>query len=139
MKPFVVYFTRTGNTKKAAEAMAGALKTGAHNVKGVKSVPEGSFIIAGSGVYGGRAGGGITDFLDGLPAVKKGKGAVFETSGDGEKVVAGEQMRFILESKGYEVKGSFVCPGRTFGLWRRGYPRPEDLDRAGKFALSLMK
>ncbi len=139
MNPFVVYCTRTGNTKKIAEAIAGALKTSAHNVKGVKSVPEGSFIIAGSGVYGRRAGGGIMSFLEGLPAVKKGKAAVFETSGNGGNVVAGDRMKRILEDKGYDVVGSFVCPGQTFGLWRRGCPKPEHLERAGKFALSLSK
>ncbi len=139
MKPFVIYCTKTGNTKKVAEAMAGALGTKAHNVKGVKEVPEGAFLIAGSGVYAGKAGKGMLDFLEGIPEVRKGSAAVFETSGEGETVKAGEQMKRILENKRYTVRGSFVCPGQMFRLLRRGYPKPENLEQARKFAKGLEK
>ncbi len=139
MNPFVIYYTKTGNTKKIAEAIAKPLDTKAHNVKGVKEVPKGAFLVVGSGVYGGKAGNGIIKFLEDIPEVESGKAAVFETSGDGRKMVAGEQMKWILKKKGYIVRDSFVCPGTMFKIIRRGYPKPEHLEQAMKFAEGLKK
>ncbi len=137
MKPFIVYCSKTGNTKKIADAMAEVFDTEAHNTSNVKDMPKDAFLLVGSGVYGGNAGKGILDFISSLPKVKSGKAAVFETSGDGEKIIAGEQMKSILESKGYKVTGSFVCPGTMFKILRRGYPNPQNFEQARKFAKSL--
>ncbi|MBN1896624.1 MAG: flavodoxin [Candidatus Aenigmarchaeota archaeon] len=137
MKPFIVYCSKTGNTKKIAETMADETGTEAHNISDVRNVPKGTFLLTGSGVYGGNAGKGILNFIESLPKVKSGKAAVFETSGDGKKIVAGEQMKWALEKKGYKVTGSFVCSGTMFKIFRRGYPKPEHFEQAKKFAKSL--
>ena len=137
MKPFIFYYSKTGNTKKIAEAIAEVLDTKAHNVKDVKNVPKDAFLIVGSGVYGSKASSSILKFIDGLPEVKSGEAAVFETSGDGEKIVAGEQIKWALEKKCYNVKDSFVCPGQMFMILKRGYPKPEHFEQAKKFAKSL--
>lgn len=137
MKPFIVYYSKTGNTRKIAEAMAEELETKAHDVREVKKVPEGSLLLTGSGVYGGKAGKDILSFIEGLPESKGGKAAVFETSGEGETVKAGEQMKWALEKKRYNVSGSFVCPGQMFKLFKRGCPKPEHFENARKFAKGL--
>ncbi len=141
MKPFVVYSTKTGNTRKVALAIADALGTEAHDAArtDVSEIPKGAFVIAGSGVYGGKAGREIMDFVQSLPDVKAGKAATFETSGEGETPVAGREIAGILKNRGYDVMGHFVCPGRLFFILRRGYPGKKDLDAARKFALGLKK
>jgi flavodoxin len=141
MKPFVVYYSRTGNTRKVAETIADVLGTKARSVRDAEAadVPKGAFIIAGSGVYASRAGRRIMDFLQSLPDVSGGSAAVFETSGDGSISVAGEQMGEVLRKRGYDIRGAFFCRGSVFRIFRRCCPLPEDLERARKFAAGLRK
>jgi flavodoxin I len=135
----VFYYSKGGNTKKVAEAMASALKAKALDVKKAcaKDVPKGAFIIAGSGVYANRVGREMMDFLQSLPQVKGGKAATFETSGNGERIVTGKEMGEMLAKRGYSIKGSFVCPGRAFFVAKRGHPSAEDLRKAAEFAKGL--
>jgi flavodoxin len=139
MKPVVIYFSKSGNTKKVAQEIAGALKTEALDVKktSAKDVPKGAFLIAGSGVYGSKVGREMMDFLQSLPAVKRGKAATFETSGNGKEIAVGKEMGDILKKRGYSVKGSFVCPGKCFFFAKRGHPSAEDLKNAAAFAKGL--
>ncbi len=99
------------------------------------------FPIVGSGVYASKISGEIKRFLEGLPKVTKGKAAVFETSGgyDDGKNVGIEQLEWSLKQKGYKVVDRFGCSGSMFRLFRRSYPKPEDFERARKFAASLKK
>lgn len=137
----VFYYSRGGNTRKVADAMAAALKVDALDVKkaSAKDVPEGAFLLVGSGVYGSRAGKEMMDFLQSLPPVNGGKAATFETSGDGIEVVAGKEMGDMLKKRDYAVTGSFVCPGRTFFIAKRGHPSKEDMEKAASFASGLAK
>lgn len=139
MRPFVVYYTRTGNTKKVAGEIARVLKVEAQDVKDVKAVPDRSMIIVGSGVYKGKAGEEILKFLEDMPSGKCKKAAVFETSRNGKTHVAGEQMRWHLEKKGTKIVDRFVCPGQLFYIMKRGHPTKEDLEKARKFAEGLKK
>jgi len=43
-------------------------------------------------------------------------------------------MAAVLERHGYDVMGSFVCPGRMFFVANRGHPSKEDLKKAASFA-----
>ena len=139
MTPFVVYYSKTGNTRKVATVIADALKTKARDVKETepREIPRGAFLIVGSGVYGGKTGREMMDFVQSLPVVKGGKAATFETSGEGETPVAGDEMAGILRRRGYAVNGQFVCPGKLFYVLRRGRPTKEDLERAKAFAKGL--
>jgi flavodoxin len=140
MKPFLLYYSKTGNTKKIAQYMSAALRTNALDVKMVSTsdVPRDAFLIVGSGVYGSRVGKEMMDFLQSLPHVKSGHAATFETSGDGKEIVAGKEMGEMLEKRGYTVKASFVCPGRAFFVANRGHPSEDDIARASNFAKGLL-
>jgi flavodoxin len=139
MKPFVVYSTKTGNTKKVAGVIAKELDVTANRAKEVKSSPKESFLIVGSGVYAGKISGEIKEFIEGLPKTTKGRAAVFETSGEGEHTVGGDQMEWSLKQRGYKVVDKFVCPGSMFYVFRRGYPTPKDFENARKFAAGLKR
>ncbi|UCD03406.1 MAG: hypothetical protein JSV63_02115 [Candidatus Aenigmatarchaeota archaeon] len=141
MEPFVVYSTKTGNTKKVARVIAKELGVKAQGAKEVKSVPKGAPLIAGSGVYASRISGEMKDFLEDLPKVSKGKAAVFETSGgynDGKNVGI-QQLERSLKQKGYRIVGRFGCSGQMFRIFNRGHPSPEELEKAMKFAAGLKK
>jgi hypothetical protein len=93
----------------------------------------------GSGIYASKISGEIKKFLEGLPEVSKGKAAVFETSGEGEKTIGGDQMEWSLKRKGHRVVGKFVCSGQMFHIFNRGHPSVEELEKARKFAAGLKK
>jgi flavodoxin len=139
LKPFVVYYSKTGNTKKIAQAIAKVLGTETRSVKEVKEVPEDAFIIAGSGTYANKAGKQMIEFLERLPPMKGKKAAVFGTSGAGRFEESGglNRMKQILEEKGAKPVGTFCCQGSSFYMFNRGHPNEEEMENARKFAKSL--
>jgi flavodoxin I len=127
----VIYYSRTGNTRKVAEAIATELGTSAKNVKGGKKLTEDSFVFLGSGFYGGKPAAEIVQFIDENDFGNR-KVAIFGTSGRGP----GEEVKImgkILLQKGAKVSGKFFCRGK-FLLFGRKHPDSEELEAARKFA-----
>jgi len=141
MKSLVVYYSKTGNTKKVANEIAGALGVEAMNVKQLKDFSPAGLLLVGSGTYGNRADKKMIEFLNNLPSLHNVRAAVFGTSGDGrfEQSAGLLEMRRILEEKGALVAGTFCCQGKMFYLFGRGHPSEEDLENARKFAKGLVK
>lgn len=135
MRVHVIYCSRTGNTKKVAEAMASELKTEAVSVKSLDK-PEKTFLFLGSGFYGGSPGKEMMDFIEkndfsGLSV------ALFGTSGSGEgkEVLLMEQA---FRNKGVSIRGKLFCRGK-FLLFNRGRPSEEDLKKAREFARKMAR
>ncbi len=141
MQDSVVYYSKTGNTKKVADEIAGVLKVGAQDVKALEGFSPGGLIVVGSGTYVNKAGKDMIRFLQGLPSLKGKRAAVFGSSGTGRFAESGglNEMKRILEEKGANVVGTFCCQGRLFFLFKRGHPSEEELERARKFAEGLKK
>ena len=137
-KPLVVYFSKGGKTKKVALAIAQELQCG--TVDTAESVPDLSdvdLLVVGSGTYGGKPDKKLQEFLDNLKPVKKGKSAIFTTSG-GPTPKSIDAMKESLEAKGYEVVSTFDCRGQ-FLLSNRGHPDEADLKDAKVFANNIKK
>jgi flavodoxin len=130
----VVYYSRGGNTRKVAEAVAAELGTAARDIKTVDRVADGANIILGSGCYGAVLAKDIADFLDRNHKPGR-KIAMFTTSvlGLGKEV---ELMEKQIRDKGVEVAGSFNCYGQFLGV-KKGHPDKDDLDKAREFARGL--
>lgn len=130
----VIYCSKTGNTKKLAEAIAAELGTSAENVKEKKKPAEGSFVFLGSGCYAGKPGSEIQKFIEENDFNGR-KVAIFGTSasGRGEEVTLLEK---ILLEKGAEVTGKFFCRGK-FLLFGRKHPESEEIAAARKFAREM--
>ena len=133
----VVYYSRSGNTKKVAEAIAAELDVRAENVKAKEWLTKDSFVFLGSGCYIGRPGKELQEFI----ARNDFKGrevALFGTSAGG----GGDEVRImeeLLKSKGALMKGSFYCKGRFFFFFSRGHPSDEELAKAREFAKEVKK
>ena len=138
MKALVVYFSKGGKTRKVAEAMAQELNCEVIDVK--REMPDVSavnLLVIGSGNYGGKPGKELVRFLDSLQSNNNCNVAFFATSGGPEPKCI-DDMRRVLETKGYKFLSSFDCRGQML-LLNRGHPTPEDLVNAKSFAGNLKK
>ncbi|MGI5473216.1 flavodoxin family protein [Streptomyces sp. CA-132043] len=136
-----------GNTRRVADSMAQVL--GADIVSPEQADPaetaRADLVGFGSGIFYGRLHPRLTDFVKALPA-GRGRAFVFATSGLPEIPPApfARPLNRLLESKGFEVAGSFSC--RAFDTWtpfkliggiHKQRPNAKDLAAAQEFAGQL--
>jgi flavodoxin len=127
----VVYFSRTGNTKKVAEAIAGELKVTAKDVKTAGVLPPDAFIFLGTGCYGATLPKEIGVFME----KNKFTGrimALFTTSAFGSVSERGLIEKQIT-GKGAVITHNFKCYGH-FLTTKKQHPTEEELKKARDFA-----
>jgi len=132
----VLVFSRGGNTRKVADAIAEELGIKVGDV--TASPPDDAQIMfLGSGTYGGKPGEAMTKFIESADFTGRNI-ALFGTSGSSagsEKMIA--VLADLLTKKGATILGSYHCRGK-FLLMNRGHPNKEDLDNAKKFAREML-
>jgi flavodoxin len=151
VKALIIYESyHHGNTKKVAEAMAGALNAKLVTAKeaDVNALAEYDLIGFGSGIYKGKFDVSLLALIDRLPSMNKDvflfytcgleSGDIFfkYTKDAGDKLAA----------KGFRVIGKFSCPGwdtipavAWFGGIKKGRPSEADLAKAKIFAKKLTR
>jgi flavodoxin len=133
----VIYFSKGGNTRKVADAIAGELGVTAQNVAQAVLGKEGEGVVfLGSGCYGKKPNPSVLQFIKDNDFQGR-RVAVFGTSGGG-KGLALKDMTEALKAKGVSVCGSFDCKGK-FGVFNRGRPDESDLAKARSFVQETMK
>lgn len=149
MKSLIVCVSKShGNTRRVADRMAEVL--GAEVVEPESVDPEKlceyDLVGFGSGIYYMTVDTRLRDLIRRLPRVSGVRAFTFFTSGAREIPLLdyNKPVQKHLESKGFEVIGSFSCRGfdtvGPFGFIggiNRGRPNDHDLDRAAKFAARL--
>jgi len=133
----LIYFSRGGNTRKIALAIAEELKINPIDVKNeTPDVSSADLLIVGSGTYGSRPGKEMVNYLENLKPMKDKRAACFSScAGDASKTL--EAMKEILTKKGYTIVDCFSCFGKFLGLSKRGHPSDEELRQAKEFARKL--
>ena len=133
----VIYYSKTGNTKKVAEAIAAELDVSAEDVKTKGGSAKDSFLLLGSGNYFPLPGRGFKKFVASNDFNGR-QVALFGTSGGGKgrEVAALEKM---VTAKGAKVIDKFYCKGKLFFFINRKHPDNNDLKNARKFARDLKK
>jgi flavodoxin I len=138
----VIYFSRSGNTKKVATAIGEELGIKAENIRTVESLPESTDIFLGSGLYFMRPSKLVRDFIRNNSFQGR-KVAIFGTSTSGIGIEA-MWMQTLLKQKGAIITGKYYCPGRFFirivGKFlfiRKGRPGAKDLEKAKEFARAV--
>ena len=131
----VIYYSKTGNTRKIAEAIAAELDVSAEDVKTKGGSAKDSFLLLGSGNYFPLPGRGFKKFVASNDFNGR-QVALFGTSGGGKgrEVAALEKM---VTAKGAKVTGKFYCKGKLFFFINRKHPDSDDLENARKFAREL--
>lgn len=133
MKTAVTYYSKTGNTKKIAEAIAQAAGCGAVPIADILDDKVDILFIGGS-IYGGALDPSLVSFIGGLDAKKIKRAALFSTYISDPKAIG--IMKDLLSKQGIPVADSFSCKGK-FLLFNLKRPDAADLENAKKFAASV--
>jgi flavodoxin len=147
VKPAVVYSTRSGNTKKVAEAIAHELncpcfRITKHSDFSATNLNDFDTVFLGTGIYKGQPHADLLNYLKNTTISGKKQFALFITCFGWGKGIADKNtidiLQRILESKGQRVLGnSYSCFGGGLGLIKRGHPNMNELKEAGKWAKEL--
>jgi flavodoxin len=146
MKALIVCVSKShGNTRRVADRMAEVLDAEVVEPESMDpdKISEYDLVGFGSGIYYMTVDARLRKLIRRLPTVDHIRAFTFVTSGAREVplLAYGKPVRRQLESKGFEVIGSFSCRGfDTIGPFgyiggiNRGRPNDHDLDRAAAFA-----
>ena len=136
MKTAVRYFSKSGNTKKLAHAIASVAGTEAFDV--TQPLPEKvEVLFLGASVYWGGISREVKTFIRSLDSRRVGKVAVFSTSAMAQR--AFPQIKKELSKVGIAVaEENFYCRGE-FSAMHKGRPDGKDLKAAGVFAQKAME
>ena len=149
MKALIVCFSyHHKNTLKIASVLANAIDAEVKTPSEAdpNSLSSYDLVGFGSGIYYGRHGNALLEFVDKLPQATNKKAFIFSTSGQKKGAVTRLHLRLKerLGSKGFDIVGEFNCPGLdTYGPFKivgginKGRPNGDDLKRAKEFAQSL--
>lgn len=129
----VMYYSRSGNTKKVADAIAKALDTQVEQVPPAFMPDNMKLVFLGGGVYMGKTDKQIDKFIQMLDSKKVHNVALFGTMASETKAI--DQMRKQLQAKGINVlEETFVCKGKCMVFFNRKHPDKADLEKAVEFA-----
>ena len=132
----VRYFSRSGNTKKVAKAIAEAVGVQAEEC-GVPLSGDVDVLFLGGAVYGGGMDKSLRDFIEALTPQSVKNVALFATSAIARK--PDKEMEKALLQKNIKIaERRFYCRG-SFTLLHRGRPNAEDLKKASDFAAGIIK
>lgn len=142
MKSVIVYASKTGNTKKVAEAIAFGIGCEAKDVSSHPELSDYDLIGFGSGVYYSKPADELADFIREIKTSKQ-KAFVFVTYGSRWQSTV-ENLKRSLSNKGIQVVGEFKTPGfdnygplKLIGGIKKGRPNANDLKEAEEFGKSL--
>ncbi len=135
MKVKVVYFTKSGNTKKVAHAIAEELSCSISSIE--EPIEEAlDVLFVGASAYNFGLDPKVIHFLENLDTSNINKIALFSTSWVVENINA--KMAALLRDKEVEViTKDFYCKGK-FLLANRNHPNEDDIIDAKKFARDIM-
>ena len=131
----VVYFSKTGNTKKLAERIAVTAGVHAKDV-GNGAAEEADILFLGASVYWAGIDKAVKKYIDELDAQKVKEVVVFSTSALAERGLP--EIKKRLEKKEIKVcNEDFYCRGQ-FAALHKGRPNAKDLDEAEAFTKQIL-
>lgn len=135
MKAEVRYFSKTGNTKKLAEAIADAIGVKAKDIAQPLEEDADVLFLCNS-VYWNGVDGKVKAFLK-APGHKIGKLVNVSTAAMKESTY--KQIKALAEELGISVdKREFHCKG-SFTVLHKGKPDISDIENVKKFAKEIVK
>lgn len=135
MKVEIRYFSRGGNTKKLAEAIAEAIEVPAKTVN-EPLTEDVDILFLGSSVYAYGVDENIKDFINHID-VKVGKVVNFSTAAIIKSTY--NQVKKLLDQKNIPMDNKeFYCKG-SFGPLHKGKPNGDDLKAIAEFAREIIE
>lgn len=132
----VYYLSKSGNTRKLANAIADTVGCEPKTVDCQVSEPV-DVLFLGASVYWAGIDGDVKKFIQTLDASKVGKVVIFSTSALAER--AKPEIQKLLTQKGIKVDAhDFYCRGE-FLVLHKGKPNTKDIADAKNFARKMME
>jgi len=136
MKIEVRYFSKTGNTKKIANAIAEELGIEAKDIN--TPLESADILFLGGAPYAGSINRKLKKFINELDNKTIKKVAIFTTSG--QEDVAYKEMKKYIEEKSISVSSDyFYCLAKFFIFFLKDRPNEKDLEDAKAFARRIVK
>ena len=133
MKVAIRYCTKTGNTKKLADAISRAIEVEALDIS-VPLTEDVDILFLGSSVYAAGVDRSVRDFISGI-SVNVGKVVNFSTAALISSTC--RQVKKLVEQKGLKMSAEeFHCRG-SFHFAHRGRPDDADCAKAAGFAKKI--
>ncbi len=130
----VIYHSKSGNTKKVADAIAAEMGVSAASYDRADIQEPVDLLFIGDGMYYGGISGEMKKFICSLDKNKIRTAAVFNTSG-GSWWFGPGGIRKRLEKREISVlENTFHCHGGAFGIVFSSHPNDNDLQKAREFA-----
>ncbi len=134
MKIAIRYYTKTGNTKKLAEAIGSAINVEAKTVD-EPLTEDVDILFLGSAVYAAGIDRRVKEFIENID-VNVGKVVNFSSAALIESTYS--QVKKQVEQKGLKMsEDEFHCRG-AFKFVHRGHPDETDLKNAQEFAKRIV-
>ena len=134
MKTWVLYYSKGGNTKKIADAIAeelGVLKS--EQIPPAYPPENINLLFLGTGVYAGKPDPKMIEFVRTLNTNRVKNAVVFGTVGGQDTAI--EMVKALLKEKGINViDETFSCKGKFFLFFNRNKPDSNDIKAAKEFA-----
>lgn len=135
MKIKVAYYSKSGNTKKLAEAIAKAARVTPIHLDSSQQV-EADVLFLGASVYWAGIDGKVKEFINQLDPTKVKEVAVFSTSALAQR--AFPDIKNMLEKRGIKVaEENFYCRGKFMSL-HKDRPNEKDLKDVAAFAQDVL-
>ncbi len=135
MSTKVVYYSKSGNTKKLADCIAQTAGVKAE-VIGDGAREEADVLFLGASVYWAGIDGKVKTYIDQLDPEKVKEVVVFSTSALAERAFPDIKKR--LEKRGIKVANeNFYCRGEFTAL-HKGRPNQDDLTAAAEFTKTVL-
>ncbi len=134
MKIAIRYYTKTGNTKKLAEAIGSAINVEAKTID-EPLTEDVDILFLGSAVYAAGIDKKVKDFIESIN-VNVGEVVNFSSAALIESTY--KQVKKQVEAKGLKMsENEFHCRG-AFKFVHRGHPDKTDLKNAQEFAKKVI-
>jgi flavodoxin len=136
MKIAVIYFTKTGHSRKIADAVAAGLKIKAEDINNGPKLKNVDLLFVVGGIYGSSSDPKMVGYIKDLDGgmVKK---AVLITSCASNRIKQ-TAVREALTKNGIDVlPDEYLCKG-NFLFMRLGHPNKADIENAVSFAKKVV-
>lgn len=137
MKVSIIYFSKTGHSKKIAKAIGELFSIKPINIKSGEKPEKTDVMFVIGGIYGGQSMPELLNYISGLNSQNAAQ-AVLITSSATQKTKP-EKIRDILTSNGiFVLEKEFMCRG-SFLFMGFGHPNKSDIQEAVTFAAEIVK
>jgi flavodoxin len=133
----VLFHSKTGNTKKVAEAISKAVNVPAEIIPVKLPAEPIDLLFIGDGIYMSTIDKKTEEFIKTLNGNMVKYAAIFSTYGGQNK--AADKMKELLSKQGIRVADeSFSCRGKAWFILNRKHPSEAELNAAAEFAKRIV-